>query len=154
MHLTRPKPLILSPLEDVVSGLSNGTARAELWDQLAETRYLKEPQINAFEQIAGDLPKGGSGPFNGLPITVKDQIAVAGWPRWFGLEKTNKTKDGTSAPFIKTLQATNDGEKAGPGVEFSYPSVLQTDDGYIHVSYTYDRETIKYRRVTEEWIRS
>ena len=61
---------------------------------------------------------------------------------------------GVSWPFIKTLQETNDGEKAGPGVEFSYPSVLQTDDGYIHVSYTYDRETIKYRRVTEEWIRS
>ena len=104
MHLRRPKPLILSPLEEVVSGLCNETARAELWDQLAETRHLKEPQINAFEQITSDLPKGVSGPFNGLPITVKDQIAVAGWPRWFGLEKTTKTKDGTSAPFVKTLQ--------------------------------------------------
>jgi predicted neuraminidase len=61
---------------------------------------------------------------------------------------------GVTWPFIKTLQETNDGEKAGSKVEFSYPSVLQTADGYIHVTYTYDRETIKYRRVTESWIRS
>ena len=39
------------------------------------------------------------------------------------------------------------------GVEYSYPSVLQTSDGYIHVSYTYNRETIKYMRFHEDWIK-
>ena len=38
------------------------------------------------------------------------------------------------------------------GNEFSYPSVLQTGDGAVHVVYTYDRRTIKYKRVSEKWI--
>lgn len=39
-----------------------------------------------------------------------------------------------------------------PGGEFSYPSLLQSPDGDIHVTYTFKRETIKYVRVSEEWI--
>jgi len=38
------------------------------------------------------------------------------------------------------------------GVEFSYPSVLQTADGTIHVAYTYDRKCIKYVAFMESWI--
>jgi|EP01047_Picozoa_sp_COSAG01_P076014 predicted neuraminidase len=45
-------------------------------------------------------------------------------------------------------------ETVAKGVEFSYPTVLQTPDKAIHVAYTYDRKCIKYRRFTEEWILS
>ena len=38
-------------------------------------------------------------------------------------------------------------------VEFSYPSILQSADETIHVSYTYNRDTIKYTKLTEEWIK-
>eukprot|EP00898_Chlorokybus_atmophyticus_P004410 jgi/Chlat1/4970/Chrsp32S04927 len=55
--------------------------------------------------------------------------------------------DGITWPHVRDLE---DGIYGG---EFSYPSVVQTEDGYIHVSYTYKRETIKYVRVSEQWVR-
>jgi predicted neuraminidase len=39
------------------------------------------------------------------------------------------------------------------GGEMSYPSIVQTPDGTIHLSYTYRRRTIKYTVLTEGWVR-
>ena len=36
--------------------------------------------------------------------------------------------------------------------EFSYPTLLQTRDGKIHVTYTWKRDTIKYSVIDEDWI--
>lgn len=38
--------------------------------------------------------------------------------------------------------------------EFSYPSLCQTQDGALHLAYTFWRQAIKYVRVDESWIRS
>jgi len=40
------------------------------------------------------------------------------------------------------------------GIEFSYPTLREDrfEDGKIHVSYTYLRETIKYSMVSENWV--
>eukprot|EP01084_Bolivina_argentea_P187850 323499_1 len=63
--------------------------------------------------------------------------------------------DATTFPNIRNLQYHNDNETSlninGPHVEYSYPSVLQTPDGWIHVSYTYDRQTIKYMKFNYTW---
>ena len=37
--------------------------------------------------------------------------------------------------------------------EFSYPTILQTNDGVIHLVHTWRREHIHYARFTEEWLR-
>lgn len=38
--------------------------------------------------------------------------------------------------------------------ELSYPSIKQTEDGKIHISFTYFRQYIKYVCITEDWIKS
>ena len=62
--------------------------------------------------------------------------------------------DGVTWPYMRTLQVMDDDVKRlEKKVEYSYPSVLQTlSDGHVHVTYTYDRDCIKYRRVTVGWI--
>ncbi len=37
--------------------------------------------------------------------------------------------------------------------EYSYPSIVQTADGALHVAFTYFRQRIKYVRVDESWVR-
>ena len=51
------------------------------------------------------------------------------WPEYRDMENSSETSD-----------------------EFSYPSLLQTADGYTHVSYTYKRKSIKYSKFMESWI--
>ncbi|UFN47826.1 exo-alpha-sialidase [Roseomonas sp. OT10] len=38
--------------------------------------------------------------------------------------------------------------------EFSYPTILQSPDGALHIAYTYYRQAIKYVRVDEDWVRA
>lgn len=104
MKVTHSQSVNFPSLQEIVHSLADTTIRANVYDQISSIRDEKEPQINAFEQVAGSFSTSENGPLNGLPITVKDQIAVAGWPRWFGLDKISKRKDKSSAPFIQNLQ--------------------------------------------------
>ena len=52
----------------------------------------------------------------------------------------------------RNLQVHDDNSTNVQGVEYSYPTVLQTPDGKIHAAYTYNRQTIKYVTFDEDWI--
>jgi predicted neuraminidase len=41
--------------------------------------------------------------------------------------------------------------ETNPG-EYSYPSILQTPDGKIHIIYTFRRYSIKHVEMNEDWI--
>lgn len=67
------------------------------------------------------------------------------------------SKDGGFTwPHMRDLEHTAEdvgmGKGVGESVEYSYPSILQTADGFIHVSYTYNRDTIKYVKFKEDWV--
>jgi predicted neuraminidase len=64
--------------------------------------------------------------------------------------------NGMTWPYHRDVQIhDDDGAHVG---EYSYPSLLQTswsgsDSNDIHLAYTCDRETIKYVRFNENWVK-
>jgi predicted neuraminidase len=66
--------------------------------------------------------------------------------------------EGKTWPHMRDLE-TGDGycltnnSKEGLNRECSYPSIKQTSDGLIHMTYTYFRQYIKYVCISEDWIK-
>lgn len=65
--------------------------------------------------------------------------------------------EGCTWPYMRHID-TGDGffGQANKNLNRSlaYPSIMQSRDGYIHISYSYfDRQCIKYVRIQEDWIR-
>lgn len=75
---------------------------------------------------------------NGTQLIVYNPLIPG--KEWFnGRFKLNvaQSSDGKSWKDIMILE---DGKKE----EYSYPAIIQSSDGKIHISYTYDRKNIKY----------
>ncbi|CAF1358096.1 unnamed protein product, partial [Rotaria sordida] len=65
--------------------------------------------------------------------------------------------NGITWPYHRDIQIHDDDNDTYVG-EYSYPSLIQSfwkgsDDNDVHLVHTYDRETIKYRRFNEKWIK-
>jgi predicted neuraminidase len=60
--------------------------------------------------------------------------------------------DGITFPWVRDLEIEFD-----RFLEYTYPSVVQTPDGDIHITYTWSssrrRVAIRYVRITEEWVK-
>lgn len=93
-----------SPLEQVVQTLGDDAQRSVHYRELTERRNRIEPVVNAFEKRRERCPDFVETPLNGLPISVKDQVAVAGWGRSFGLERRSSKPDETSASLVSRLE--------------------------------------------------
>jgi predicted neuraminidase len=61
--------------------------------------------------------------------------------------------DGATWPYWRNLQV-QDEEYRDNEFGYSYPTLLQTRDGLLHVAYSYLRKTIKHVVLTPEWIES
>lgn len=103
--MTANQPEILTrPLRDLAASLADADERAALFQALRTRRDTLEPKINAFELRNEDIPDHVSGPLNGLPITVKDQIAVAGLVCTSGLDRPGNKPDLASAKIVTRFQ--------------------------------------------------
>ncbi|MFT6179913.1 MAG: putative neuraminidase [Akkermansiaceae bacterium] len=52
--------------------------------------------------------------------------------------------DGKDWKPVVTLERTPKSANSSRSVEYSYPAVIQSKDGKVHITYTYDREGIKH----------
>jgi len=113
--------------------------------------------IEAFPLVSGAIvmvfnpySKATAGPNGRTPLAVAlSEDGGETWPYQRNLQvEDDDSGELESARRRKTPSTKNK-------YEFSYPTVLQTShDEVIHIMYTYDRNTIKYRAINETWIKS
>lgn len=65
--------------------------------------------------------------------------------------------EGDSFPYMRTIEP-GDGYIGSANIvlnhQYHYPSIMQSRDGFIHVSYSWHgRDCIMYHRITEDWIK-
>ena len=65
--------------------------------------------------------------------------------------------EGTTFPYMRNIEPA-DGfigdENRKLNHQYHYPSIMQSRDGMIHVSYSWHgRDCIMYHRITEDWIK-
>eukprot|EP00899_Mesostigma_viride_P024042 jgi/Mesvir1/4822/Mv11110-RA.2 len=92
---------------------------------------------------------------NGALVIVFNNVRgeLSRWPLSVALSLTS---EGVSWDHVRDLEPMHgstihqDDESDG---EYSYPSIIQGVGSDIHISYTFRRETIKYVRIAEEWIK-
>ncbi|MDX8045514.1 sialidase family protein [Gracilibacillus sp. S3-1-1] len=87
----------------------------------------------------------------GVDKNIKEQESIWGVIR-APLTIALSDDDGETWNYKKNIITKEDVFAEHP--EFSYPSIKQTDDGKIHITFTYLRHFIKHVVVTEEWIKS
>lgn len=63
---------------------------------------------------------------------------------------------GKTWPWVRDVQSGKEPPTFYPGedAEYSYPSVIQSSDGMLQMSFTFRRETIKYMTFPESWIKN
>jgi len=111
-----------------------------------------ERRVSLYDEIEDDEPGA----------TEASITAPAGRTAFWGTPRAPMTiaisaDDGETWPWKRNLEVgdgycmtNNSADQRNR--EYSYPSILQTEDGAIHIAYTVWRQKIRYVRVREEWV--
>lgn len=102
------------------------------------------------------LPNNNAG-IEAYPLVASGSIVMVFNPQTHGrdpLAIALSEDGGKTWPYQRLIQhgVSVSAEENSKGNEFSYPTVMQVGNS-IHVMYTYNRQTIKYVKVDEAWIK-
>lgn len=133
--------------------VSYSTDFGQTWSDAARTDLPNNnASIQAVKLASGNIALA----FNYLSLNDNPNITL--WPPdRYPLTIALSTDEGRTWPYMRHID-TSDGffgaANKSLNRSLAYPSIMQSRDGQIHVSYSYlDRQCIKYVRITEDWIR-
>ena len=114
--------------------------------------------MSLYDEIEDEDATGAGA--TGAAATVS--VAPAGRTAFWGTPRAPMTvaispDDGETWPWKRNLEVgdgycmtNNSADRRNR--EYSYPTILQTDDGALHIAYTVWRQKIRYVRVDEKWV--
>ena len=90
-------------------------------------------------------------PNSGADVVVRPDGSYLAALNWSTSDRRN-LKLAVSSDKGKTWRIVKTLEDSPSGGEFSYPYISRTETGIYHVTYTYDRKTIKHVSFNDDWL--
>jgi predicted neuraminidase len=120
------------------------------------TRLSNGHLVIAFNNIQATMTRGKPRDTARWPLSVA--LSIDGGQTWPWVRDVDIGQDvpQEAVPDVMAGTDVRDEKKAffEHFFDYSYPSVLETPDGTIHMAYTYRRRTIKYAAFDENWIKN
>lgn len=116
--------------------------RVSLYDEIEdeETELSTEPAVTAEKMVTADARTA----FWGTPRAPMTLAISEDGGRTWPFKRNLEVGDGYCMTNNSELQLNR---------EYSYPSIKQTEDGVLHIAYTFYRQKIRYARVREDWVK-
>ena len=153
---TAPQPIALPNNNSSIqfTRLANGHL-ALVFNDISSAQAT-ERRLSLYDEIEDESDAPQAAPAPSAQPASSGKTAFWGTPR-APMTLAISEDGGKTWPHKRNLETgdgycmSNNSEKK-VNREFSYPSIKQTPDGFIHIAYTYWRQKIKYVRVTEDWV--
>ncbi len=116
--------------------------RVSLYDEIEdeETELSTERAVTAEKMVTADARTA----FWGTPRAPMTLAISEDGGRTWPFKRNLEVGDGYCMTNNSELQLNR---------EYSYPSIKQTEDGVLHIAYTFYRQKIRYARVREDWVK-
>lgn len=111
--------------------------------------------VMAFNNIQATTVRGKTGSTARWPMSVA--LSVDGGKTWPWVRDIDIGQGIPQEPIPDMMAGTDVRHEKQTFfehlIDYSYPSIIETSDGTIHMAYTYRRRTIKYTAFDETWIK-